>query len=89
MDWSFRASRPYDDIICVAHFLHFMTSSVLRIFLHFKAHCVKSVSTSIKNIIINVLKNREARNDQLNRHNAFVENLFCIEGIPKIKPYFR
>ena len=20
-DWSFRASRPYDDIICVAHFL--------------------------------------------------------------------
>ena len=31
-DWSFRASRPYDDIICVAHFVHFMTSSVLHIF---------------------------------------------------------
>ena len=54
-DWSFRASRPYIyhlcctlstyyDIICVAHFLHF------------KAICVNSVSTSIKKIIINVLK---------------------------------
>ena len=51
-DRSFRASRPYDDFNCVAHFLHFMTSSVLHIFLHFKAHCVKS----IKKIIINVLK---------------------------------
>ena len=31
-DWSFRASRPYDDFICVAHFRHFITSSVLHMF---------------------------------------------------------
>ena len=34
-DWSFRASRLYGDFICVAYFLHFMTSSVLHIFLTF------------------------------------------------------
>ena len=42
-DWSFPASQPYDDFICVAYFLHFKVR-------------VNSVSTSIKKIIINVLK---------------------------------
>ena len=67
-----------DDFICVVHFLHFMTSFVLHIFLHFKAHCVNSVSTSTKKITINVLKkSRKALNDQSNgRIKIFVLSIF-------------
>ena len=38
-DLSFRASQLYDDFICVAYFLHFMTSSVLHMF-HILKHVV-------------------------------------------------
>ena len=62
-----------------------MTSSVLHMFLHIKAHCVNSLSTSIKIIIINVLKNCEARSDQSNRRivwNIFVCLLDLILYVP-------